>query len=153
MVWLWIVLGLGIIVGSMSWLLPSPTERIQASRRSEAIALGLRIQQVNLDDWARERMERAHVIQYRLFCDSGIRSFTLWRVPGREEPWAAPPESQSWDLVDGALAHILTELGSDVYGVGANAGTVWIALEDAKTAYDATQIQAVLRSIVAALND
>jgi hypothetical protein len=57
--WLWIVLGLGVIVGSISWLLPSPAERVQASRRSEALSMGLKIQQVALDDWARERLERA----------------------------------------------------------------------------------------------
>lgn len=150
-VWVWIVLGLGIIVGSMSWLLPSPAERVQASRRSEALTLGLKIQQVALDAWARERLERAHVIQYKLFCDHGVRSFTLWHVPGRAEPWASPPESKSWDLIEGALSVVLERLPADVQGLGAQNGFVWLAIDDASTSLNAPEIQSLLREIVAAL--
>ena len=153
MAWLWIVLGLGVIVGSISWLLPSPAERVQASRRSEALSMGLKIQQVALDDWARERLERAHVIQYKLFCDHRVRSFTLWHVPGRTEPWASPPASKSWDLIEGALSAVLQRLPADVQGLGAQNGFIWLAVDDASTSLNAPEIEAVLREIAIALGD
>jgi hypothetical protein len=152
MVWFWIILGLGVIVGSISWLLPSPAERVQANRRSEALALGLKVQHFALDGWARERLERAHVIQYKLFCDHQIRSFRLWHVPGRTEPWASPPESKSWDLIEGALSDVLQKLPADVQGLGAQNGCVWLAIDDASSALNAPDIQGLLREIVTALS-
>ncbi|MGA1001775.1 MAG: hypothetical protein ACO3R4_03945, partial [Litorivicinaceae bacterium] len=101
MAWLWIVLGLLAIVGSMTWILPSPMERRQGERRMKALQLGMKVRMLSLDDWAKERLDRIQLAQYLIWTDQQPRSATLWRIPDREEPGAAPPDARSWDLLSG----------------------------------------------------
>ena len=93
MAWLWIVLGLLAIVGSMTWILPSPMERRQGERRMKALQLGMKVRMLSLDDWAKERLDRIQLAQYLVWTDQQPRSAILWRIPDREEPWASPPDA------------------------------------------------------------
>ena len=80
MAWLWIVLGLLAMVGSITWILPSPMERRQGERRMKALQLGMKVRMLSLDDWAKERLDRGQLAEYVDWTDKLPRSATLWRV-------------------------------------------------------------------------
>ena len=75
----------------------------------------------------------------------------LWRVPGRGEPWAAPPGSKAWDLLSGEFEGLLKSLPDDIVGVGAENGCVWVALDDARAIIEPGTIKSVLDEILAFL--
>ena len=56
MAWFWIVLGLLAVMGSITWILPSPIERRQGERRMEALRLGMKVKILIVDDWVKERL-------------------------------------------------------------------------------------------------
>ena len=151
MVWLWITVIVLALVGSLTWILPSPMERRQGKRRAEALALGLKVRILTLESWASERLEIDRLPQYMLWCQSKLRPFTLWRVADREEPWASPPTAHSWDLVTGALATVLAELPPEILGVGAEGSIVWLAWDDAGQGPEPEAIRGLLRDIAAIL--
>jgi hypothetical protein len=148
MAWLWIVLGLLAIVGSMTWILPSPMERRQGERRMRALQLGMKVRILSLDDWAKERLDRVQLAQYLVWTDRKPRSATLWRIPDRDEPWVSPPDARSWDLLSGDFSVFLDLLPQDIVGVGADQGSVWIALDDAKAAVEPEAIKPYLDQLL-----
>ena len=148
MAWLWIVLGLLAIVGSMTWILPSPMERRQGERRMKALQLGMKVRMLSLDDWGKERLDRIQLAQYLVWTDQQPRSTTLWRIPDREEPWASPPEARSWDLLSGDFSVFLDSLPQNIVGVGANQGSVWVALDDAKAVVEPEVIKPYLDQLL-----
>ena len=64
MAWLWIVLGLLAVVGSLTWILPSPMERRQGERRMAALKLGMKVRTLSVDDWVKERLDVVQLSQY-----------------------------------------------------------------------------------------
>ena len=148
MAWLWIVLGLLAIVGSMTWILPSPMERRQGERRMKALQLGMKVRMLSLDDWGKERLDRIQLAQYLVWTDKQPRSATLWRIPDREEPWASPPDARSWDLLSGDFSVFLDSLPKDIVGVGADQGSVWVALDDAKAVVEPEVIKPYLDQLL-----
>jgi len=146
--WLWIVLGLLAVVGSITWILPSPTERRQGARRMTALKLGMNVRVLSVDDWVKERLDTVRLAQYSIWTDKTLRGASLWRVPGRGEPWAAPPGSKSWDLVSGEFGGLLKALPDDIVGVGAENGCVWVALDDARAIIEPGTIKSVLDQIL-----
>ena len=148
MAWLWIVLGLLAIVGSMTWILPSPMERRQGERRMKALQLGMKVRMLSLDDWGKERLDRIQLAQYLVWTDQQPRSATLWRIPDREEPWTSPPEARSWDLLSGDFSVFLDSLPQNIVGVGANQGSVWVALDDAKAVVEPEVIKPYLDQLL-----
>ena len=64
MAWLWIVLGLFAVMGSITWILPSPTERRQGARRTTALKLGMKFRVLSVDDWVKERLDTVQLAQY-----------------------------------------------------------------------------------------
>ena len=148
MAWLWIVLGLLAIVGSMTWILPSPMERRQGERRMKALQLGMKVRILSLDDWAKERLDRVQLAQYLVWTDRKPRSATLWRIPDRDEPWVSPPDARSWDLLSGDFSEFLDSLPQDIVGVGADQGSVWMALDDAKAAVEPEAIKPYLDQLL-----
>ena len=148
MAWLWIVLGLLAIVGSMTWILPSPMERRQGERRMKALQLGMKVRMLSLDDWGKERLDRIQLAQYLVWTDQQPRSVTLWRIPDREEPWTSPPEARSWDLLSGDFSVFLDSLPQNIVGVGANQGSVWVALDDAKAVVEPEVIKPYLDQLL-----
>ena len=73
------------------------------------------------------------------------------RVPDRTEPWASPPEAKSWDLLSGEFDELLRSLPTDIVGVGADSGCVWVALDDAKAGIEPDTIKQILDQILVAL--
>ena len=148
MAWLWIVLGLLAIVGSMTWIHPTPMEHPQGDRRMQAQQLGMKVLMLSLDDWAKERLDRIQLAQYLVWTDQQPRSATLWRISDREEPWASPPEARSWDLLSGDFSVFLDSLPRDIVGVGADQGSVWVALDDAKAVVEPEAIKPYLDQLL-----
>jgi len=151
MAWLWIVLGLLAVVGSITWILPSPMERRQGERRMAALKLGMKVRMLSVDDWVKERLDVVQLSQYLIWTDKKPRSAALWRVPDRDEPWASPPKANSWDLLSGEFGDHLQSLPSDIVGVGAENGCVWVALDDARAAIEPDVIKPLLDQILVAL--
>ncbi len=133
MAWLWIIFGVLVIVGSLSWLMPSPRERREAKARQEAMRLGLKVRMLSLDAWAKERMPMTQLAQYARYTDMGLPLFTLWRVADREIPWTAPPGNDGWRLFDKGLSGLLTDLPEQIVAVGADSGRVWVGFDDGAT--------------------
>jgi hypothetical protein len=69
MAWLWIVLGLLAVVGSLTWILPSPMERRQGERRMVALKLGMKVRMLSVDDWVKERLDVVQLSQYLIWTD------------------------------------------------------------------------------------
>ena len=151
MAWLWIVLGLLAVVGSITWILPSPMERRQGERRMAALNLGMKVRILSVDDWVKERLDVVQLSQYLIWTDKKPRHASLWRVPDRTEPWASPPEAKSWDLLSGEFDELLRSLPTDIVGVGADSGCVWVALDDAKADIEPDTIKQILDQILVAL--
>jgi hypothetical protein len=151
MAWLWIVLGLLAVVGSITWILPSPMERRQGERRMAALKLGMKVRMLSVDDWVKERLDILQLSQYLIWTDKKPRSASLWRVPNRDEPWASPPDAHSWDLLSGEFGELLQSLPSDIVGVGAENGCVWVALDDANASIEPQVIKPLLDQILAVL--
>lgn len=151
MAWLWIVLGLLAVVGSITWILPSPMERRQGERRMAALKLGMKVRMLSVDDWVKERLDILQLSQYLIWTDKKPRSASLWRVPNRDEPWASPPDAHSWDLLSGEFGELLKSLPSDIVGVGAENGCVWVALDDANASIEPQVIKPLLDQILAVL--
>ena len=151
MAWLWIVLGLLAVVGSITWILPSPMERRQGERRMAALKLGMKVRMLSVDDWVKERLDILQLSQYLIWTDKKPRSASLWRVPDRVEPWASQPDAHSWDLLSGEFGELLQSLPSDIVGVGAENGCVWVALDDANASIEPQVIKPLLDQILAVL--
>ena len=151
MAWLWIVLGLLAVMGSLTWILPSPMERRQGERRMAALKLGMKVRILSVDDWVKERLDVVQLSQYLIWTDKKPRQASLWRVPDRTEPWASPPEAKSWDLLSGEFDELLSSLPTDIVGVGADSGCVWVALDDAKAGIEPDMIKQILDQILVAL--
>ncbi len=151
MAWLWIVIGLLAVVGSITWILPSPRERRQGERRTAALKLGMKVRILSVDDWVQERLDVVQLSQYLIWTDKKPRHASLWRVPDRTDPWASPPEANSWDLLSGEFDELLRALPNDIVGVGADSGFVWVALDDAKADIEPDMIKPLLDQILAAL--
>lgn len=151
MAWLWIVLGLLAVVGSITWILPSPMERRQGERRMAALKLGMKVRMLSVDDWVKERLDILQLSQYLIWTDKKPRSASLWRVPNRDEPWASPPDAHSWDLLSGEFGELLQSLPSDIVGVGAENGCVWVALDDTNASIEPQVIKPLLDQILAVL--
>lgn len=151
MAWFWIVLGLLAVMGSITWVLPSPVERRQGERRMEALKLGMKVKILIVDDWVRERLNIDRLSQYLIWTDQKPRPTSLWRIPGRDDPWASPPDSRSWDLLSGDFSVILKNLPPDIIGIGSENGYVWVALDDARSNIEATAIKRLLEEVLAFL--
>lgn len=151
MAWLWIVLGLLAVVGSITWILPSPMERRQGERRMAALKLGMKVRMLSVDDWVKERLDVVQLSQYLIWTDKKPRSASLWRVPDRDEPWASPPDAYSWDLLSGEFGELLDSLPNDIVGVGAENGCVWVALDDAKATVEPDAIKPLLDQVLTVL--
>ena len=144
MAWLWIVLGLLAIVGSMTWILPSPKERRQGDRRMKALQLGMKVRMLSLDSWAKARLDQVQLAQYLIRTDQKPQLATLWRIQDRPKLWVSPPDTRSWDLKSEDLSVLLDSLPQDIVGVGADQGSVWVALDDAKAAVEPDAIKLYL---------
>ena len=151
MAWFWIVLGLLVVMGSITWILPSPIERRQGERRMEALKLGMKVKILIVDGWVTERLNIDRLSQYLIWTDQKPRPTSFWRIPGRDHPWASPPGSRSWDLLSGDFAVILKNLPPDIIGIGSENGYVWVALDDARSNIDATAIKRLLEEVLAFL--
>ena len=151
MTWLCIVLGLLVVVGSITWILPSPMERRQGERRMAALKLGMTVRILSVDDWVKERLDIVQLSQYLIWTDKKPRHAALWRVPDRTEAWVSPPEANSWDLLAGEFDELLRALPNDIVGIGADSGCVWVALDDAKADIEPDTIKPLLDQILATL--
>ena len=148
MVWIWIIAGCLFIVGSISWILPSPIERRQAACRMEATQLGLNIKVIQPTDWVRERLNTVDLVQYILRTNRHAGSLALWRVVGRNESWVSPPEANSWDLLNTSFRSYLDDLPECIVGIGARDGGVWLIFNDGQTDLAPTEIKYLLESMV-----
>ena len=151
MEWLWIIVIVMALIGSLTWVLPSPSERLQGKRRSEALTLGLRVRIMTLESWVAERMGLERIAQYLLRCEVRPRPFALWRIADREESWVSPPKSASWDLLRTPMQQILDALPEHVVGVGAEGQVVWLAWDDAKPGLEPDAIRVILQHIAEAV--
>ena len=151
MAWFWIVLGLLAVMGSITWILPSPSERRQGERRMEALKLGIKVKILIVDDWVTERLNIDRLSQYLIWTDQKPLPTSFWRIPGRDDPWASPPGSRSWDLLSGDFSVILKNLPPDIIGIGSENGYVWVALDDARSNIEATAIKRLLEEVLAFL--
>ena len=151
MTWFWIVLGLLAVMGSITWILPSPVERRQGERRMEALKLGMKVKILILDDWVKERLNIDRLSQYLIWTDQKLRPTSLWRIPGRDDPWASPSGSMSWDSLSGKLSDILKNVPPDIVGIGSENGYVWVALDDARSNIELKAIKRLLDEISALL--
>ena len=123
-------------------------ERRQGERRMKALQLGMKVRILSLDDWAKERLDRIQLAQYLVWTDRKPRSATLWRIPDRDEPWVSPPDARSWDFLSGDFSEFLDSLPQDIVGVGADQGSVWMALDDAKAAVEPEAIKPYLDQLL-----
>ena len=148
MAWLWIVIGLLAVMGSITWILPSAAERRQGERRIEALKLGMKVKILIVDDWVKDRLNIDRLSQYLIWTDQKPRPTSLWRIPGRDDPWASPPDSRSWDLLSGDFSVILKNLPPDIIGIGSENGYVWVALDDARANIEPRAIKRLLDEVV-----
>lgn len=126
-------------------------ERRQGARRMTALKLGMQVRVLSVDDWVKERLDTVRLAQYLMWTDKTLLRASLWRVPGRGEPWAATPGSKGWDLLSGEFGGLLKSLPDDIVGVGAENGCVWVALDDARAIIEPGTIKSVLDEISALL--
>ena len=151
MAWFWIVLGLLAVMGSITWILPSPIERRQGERRMEALRLGMKVKILIVDDWVKERLNIDRSSQYLIWSDQKPRPTSLWRIPDRDDAWASPPGFKSWDLLSGDFSVILKNLPPDIIGIGSENGYVWVALDDARSNIEPRAIKRLLEEVLALL--
>ncbi|MBU24563.1 MAG: hypothetical protein CMD99_00840 [Gammaproteobacteria bacterium] len=151
MAWFWIVLGMLAVLGSITWILPSPVERRQSERRMEALKLGIKVKILTVDDWVKERLYIDRLSQYFIWKDQKLRPASLWRIPGRDDPWTSFPGSKSWDLLSADFSMILKKLPVGIVGVGAENGTVWVALDDARADIEPETIKLLLDEVRSSL--
>lgn len=128
--WLWIIFGVLLMMGSLSWLMPSPRERREARQRQAAQALGLRVRIHRLDAWAQQRLERQALMEYGIPMEHAPDDFVLWRVPDRPEPWTAPPDSGGWRWLQTPVVDALNQLPVEISGVGVSHRYLWLAFDD-----------------------
>ena len=151
MAWFWIVLGLLAVMGSITWILPSPVERRQGERRMEALRLGMKVKILIVDDWVKERLNIDRSSQYLIWSDQKPRPTSLWRIPGRDDAWVSQPGSRSRDLLSGDFSVILKNLPPDIIGIGSENGYVWVALDDARSNIEPRAIKRLLEEVLALL--
>jgi len=104
-----------------------------------------------VDDWVTERLNIDRLSQYLIWTDQKPLPTSFWRIPGRDDPWASPPGSRSWDLLSGDFSVILKNLPPDIIGIGSENGYVWVALDDARSNIEATAIKRLLEEVLAFL--
>ena len=126
-------------------------ERRQGERRMEALKLGMKVKILILDDWVKERLNIDRLSQYLIWTDQKPRPTSLWRIPGRDDPWASPPDSRSWDLLSGDFSVILKNLPPDIIGIGSENGYVWVALDDARSNIEPRAIKHLLEEVLSLL--
>ena len=148
MAWLWIVIGLLAVMGSITWILPSAAERRQGERRIEALKLGMKVKILIVDDWVKDRLNIDRLSQYLIWTDQKLRPISLWRIPGGDDPWASPPGSRGWDLLSGDFSVVLKNLPIDIKGIGWENGYVWVALDDARANIEPRGIKRVLDEVL-----
>lgn len=149
--WVWITVGVLIVIGSISWILPSPIERNQYRFRTQAIQLGLKVRALQSTDWMKDRFNTAGLTHYILRTNLHKRKVHMWRVEGRDEPWASPPDSKSWDLLDTPFRAFLNTLPTCIVGIGAENCEVWLVFNDGATDLVPTDIKILLESVEDAL--
>lgn len=147
MEWLWIIVIVMALIGSLTWILPSPRERVQAKRRADALTLGMKVRIMTLESWVVERLGFDRAAQYLLWCEDAPRSFALWRVPERTDGWVSPPTADSWDLLRTPMQQVLDALPEPVFGVGADGHMVWLAWDDATAGLEPDAIVEILRNM------
>ncbi len=118
MEWLWIIVIVTALIGSLTWVLPSPSERLQGKRRSEALTLGLRVRIMTLESWVAERMGLERIAQYLLRCEVKPRPFSLWRIADREESWVSRRSRRVGIYCGHRCNRILDALPEHVVGSG-----------------------------------
>ena len=148
MAWFWIVLGILAVMGSITWILPSAAERRQGERRMEALKLGMKVKILIVDGWVKDRLNTDRLSQYLIWTDQKPRPTSLWRISGRDDPWASPPGSGGWDLISGDFSVVLKNLPIDIKGIGWENGYVWVALDDARANIEPRGIKRVLDEVV-----
>ena len=148
MAWFWIVLGLLAVLGSITWILPSAAERRQGERRMEALKLGMKVKILIVDDWVKDRLNIDRLSQYLIRTGQKPRSISLWRISGRDEPWASPPGSGGRELLSGDFSVVLKNLPIDIKGIGSENGYVWVALDDARANIEPRAIKRLLDEVV-----
>lgn len=148
MEWLWIIVIVMALIGSLTWVLPSPSERLQGKRRSEALTLGLRVRIMTVENWVAERMGFERIAQYMLRCEVKPRPFSLWRIADREDSWVSPPKSESVNMLPRPLLQLLDALPEHVVGVGAEGQVVWLAWDDAKPGLEPESIRQILQQVI-----
>jgi len=152
MAWLWITLIVLALIGSLTWILPSPAERLQGRRRAEALTLGMKVRIFTLENWVSERLGQEQITQYLLACDDKPKPFAVWRVIDREEPWVSSPKSASWEVLRTTLHGVLDDFPPQILGVGAEGRMVWVAWNDGGPGPEIPEIRALLQRIASLPN-
>ena len=151
MAWLWIVLGLLIVLSSITWILPSTKDRQNGERHMRAVRLGMKVRIMKLDSWAGQRLGIDQLSQYCIWSERRQRRVKLWRIADRDEPWTAQPDSYNRDLVLSDFSEVLEIIPSGIVGLGCENGCIWVVLDDAKARIEPEEIRALLDKILEAL--
>jgi len=114
----------------------------------EALKLGMKVKILIVDNWVKDRLNIDRLSQYIIWTDQKLRPTSLWRIPGRDDPWASPPGSRDWDLLSDDFSVVLKNFPPDIKGIGLENGYVWVALDDARANIEPRAIKRVLDEVV-----
>lgn len=151
MAWFWIILGLLIVLSSITWILPSARDRQSGERHMRAVRLGMKVRIMKLDSWAEPRLGIHQLSQYCIWSERRPKTGKLWRIADRDESWTAQPESYNSELVPSEFFELLETIPLGILGVGSENGCIWVALDDAKAQIEPEEIRALLDQILGAL--
>ena len=151
MAWVWIVLGLLIVLSSITWILPSAKDRQSGERHMRAVRLGMKVRIMKLDSWAGPRLGIYQLSQYCIWSERRPKKVKFWRIADRDESWTAQPESFSPGLVLSDFSELLETIPPSILGIGSENSCMWVVLDDAKARIEPEEIRAILDQILRAL--
>lgn len=142
--WLWVALGLFLIISPAFWLLPSRRQQAQMQLRLAAGRLGLRVTMVRPDwpHWMQEFVAK-EVAQYLWpRKNAACKDWQYWQVaPGVwHNQWREPLEEPA------LLAH-LAHLPADVWSISAGPAAVQVTWAERGSEAELAQIGQCLKSL------
>ena len=121
--WVWIVLGLGLVLGPVLWMMPSAAQSRQAKLRTRASQLGLQVKVAEMPQVHRARVRKEDTLSGAMYMlrhppRHQCQSWLVCRERGAEwdvETLATVPQQQR-----NVLQGLLPQLAVDIYAFEQN---------------------------------
>ena len=144
--WVWIILGILIVAGSLTWIIPSRRSLVQSKLRMDAKLNGVRVTIDQPPPWLADRLRRKIIPTYRWSYEKGRAGIAIWRLPGQpDNEWIC--DSKHLNLHKTIIESIKSDsffIPNEIFGLGFESNSVWLAVDD----YHATISFDILKDVV-----